>query len=155
MKYYYKYNILNKDIFIVSENEKIILVRDNYINEKGDINNETKLIERCHKQIEEYISGRRNTFDVEFELKGTKFQRKVYDALINVPYGETRTYKQISEIVNSPKASRAVGNACNKNPLLFLVPCHRVVGTNGDLTGFALGLDMKENLLEIEKVTLK
>ena len=151
MKFYYRYNILNKDIFIATENNKIILIRENYKPTKDDVNKETELIKKCYKEIKEYIEGKRKAFDFDFELKGTEFQKNVWDALQKIPYGETKTYKEIAEMVNSKNASRAVGNACNKNPLLILVPCHRVVGTNGTLTGFALGLDMKEKLLLIEK----
>ena len=85
--------------------------------------------------------------------KFTSFQLAVYSELLKIPYGKTRTYKQIAENIGKPKASRAVGNACNKNPFPFIIPCHRVVGSNGSLTGYAYGIDLKRKLLEFEKTT--
>lgn len=85
------------------------------------------------------------------EMKGTTFQQEVWDALLTIPYGETRTYKQIAEQIGRPKAVRAVGQALNRNPLPILFPCHRVIGSSGKLTGFAGGLTQKQRLLEIEK----
>lgn len=90
------------------------------------------------------------SFSVPIHLKGTDFQKKVWNELKNIPYGETRTYKEIAEKIGKPKASRAVGMACNKNPIVILVPCHRVVGTNGSLTGYAGGIELKKALLEAE-----
>ncbi|WP_214828235.1 methylated-DNA--[protein]-cysteine S-methyltransferase [Exiguobacterium algae] len=85
------------------------------------------------------------------EMNGTPFQQEVWDALLTIPYGETRTYKQIAEQIGRPKAVRAVGQALNRNPLPILFPCHRVIGSSGKLTGFAGGLSQKQRLLEIEK----
>lgn len=92
-----------------------------------------------------------NVLSKNRKQKITPFQLSVYNELVKIPFGETRTYKQIAEAIGKPKASRAVGNACNKNPFPFIVPCHRVLGSNGSLTGFAYGLDMKSNLLKFEK----
>lgn len=85
------------------------------------------------------------------ELKGTEFQKKVWKQLTYIPYGETRTYKEIAVAIGNPKASRAVGMANNKNPITIVVPCHRVVGSNGKMVGYAGGLDMKKKLLDLEK----
>lgn len=116
-----------------------------------DSNNEpSALSDLAYEQICGYLSGQRQTFDFPYELYGTEFQKKVWDALCRIPYGEVRTYKQIAEAVGNPKACRAVGMANNKNPMMIVVPCHRVVGTGGDLTGYAGGLDMKKALLELE-----
>ena len=93
----------------------------------------------------------RTKFSIPIELIGTEFQKKVWSSLKSIPYGKVNTYKQIAIKIGNEKASRAVGNACNKNPLLLLIPCHRVIGSNGSLTGFALGLEIKEQLLELEK----
>lgn len=101
-------------------------------------------------EIKEYFKGERREFSVPIHLKGTDFQKKVWNELKNIPYGETRTYKEIAEKIGKPKASRAVGMACNKNPIVILVPCHRVVGTNGSLTGYAGGIELKKALLEAE-----
>lgn len=111
---------------------------------------ETELIKEAAKQLFEYLDGSRKVFDVKLNPKGTEFQRKVWEALRAIPYGETRTYKQIAEAVGNPKASRAVGMANNKNPIMIFSPCHRVIGANGKLVGFACGLDVKEQLLQLE-----
>ena len=100
--------------------------------------------------IHEYFAGKRKHFEFELELNGTVFQRKVWQALMQIPYGKTCSYKDIALAIDSPKAVRAVGGANNKNPLLILIPCHRVVGTNGKLVGYAGGLDKKEYLLALE-----
>jgi methylated-DNA-[protein]-cysteine S-methyltransferase len=102
-------------------------------------------------QLKEYLAGERKEFDMQINPVGTEFQKKVWKALCSIPYGETRTYKQIAELIGNPKASRAVGMANNKNPIVVAVPCHRVIGANGKLVGYAGGLDIKEKLLELEK----
>lgn len=102
------------------------------------------------KQLEEYFSGGRKRFDLPVAPKGTPFQRRVWAALMDIPYGEIRTYAQIAEAVGKPKASRAVGAACRGNPVLVLIPCHRVVGSDGGLRGYAGGLDRKGQLLKLE-----
>lgn len=113
-------------------------------------NARSALSDLAFTQIREYLAGERKTFDFPYELYGTEFQKKAWNALRSIPYGETRTYKEIAAAVGSPKASRAVGMANHENPIWIAVPCHRVVGTNGKLTGYAGGLDMKEALLELE-----
>lgn len=116
-----------------------------------DVDNEhSSLSDLAFDQIREYLKGHRRTFDFPYELHGTEFQKKVWNALCQVPYGETRTYKEIASVVGNAKASRAVGMANNKNPLMVVVPCHRIVGTDGNLIGYAGGLDMKKALLELE-----
>jgi len=102
-------------------------------------------------QINEYLKGRRTDFDFPYELAGTEFQKRVWKELCHIPYGETRTYKQLAKTIGHPKASRAVGLANSKNPVAIAVPCHRVIGTNGSLTGYAGGLDMKKALLQLER----
>ena len=111
---------------------------------------ETRLIKEAHLQFSEYLKGERKEFDIPFRMKGTKFQKQVWTALCEIPYGETRSYKQIAEAIGNPKAVRAVGMANNRNPLLVVVPCHRVIGANGQLVGYAGGLDKKEFLLRLE-----
>ena len=108
------------------------------------------LLQKAEGQLREYFAGRRKTFDLPLRPEGTAFRKKVWQALTEIPYGTTRTYGQIAEAVGSPKAARAVGSACHNNPLLLLVPCHRVVGAGGSLTGFGLGIPVKEALLELE-----
>lgn len=103
-------------------------------------------------ELIEYLEGKRKVFSRTLVLKGTTFQKAVWDALIAIPYGETRSYQQIAEAVDSPKALRAVGQACHVNPIGIIVPCHRVIGKNGKLTGYAGGLDYKVLLLKHEKM---
>ncbi len=111
---------------------------------------QSPLMKITAKQLEEYLKGTRKSFDVKINPKGTEFQKKVWEALRAIPYGETRTYKQIAEAVGNPKASRAVGMANNKNPIICITPCHRVIGANNKLVGFACGLEVKEQLLRME-----
>ena len=103
------------------------------------------------KELEEYFQGKRKVFTVPCVHQGTDFQKRVWEALIQIPYGETRTYKEIAAAAGNPKASRAVGMANNRNPIPIIIPCHRVIGTNGSLTGYAGGLKVKEYLLKLER----
>ena len=112
---------------------------------------ETKLILRCKKQLDEFFAGKRKTFDLPLVPKGTEFQQKVWKALTEIPYGETRTYGEVAAAIGNPKAARAVGMANNKNPIGIIIPCHRVVGANGKLVGYAGGMEKKEFLLELER----
>ena len=109
------------------------------------------LLRRAKEEIDQYFRGQRKTFDIPIRLEGTAFQKKVWEALRQIPYGETRSYGEIAAAVGNPKACRAVGGANNKNPVLLLVPCHRVIGKNGSLVGFGCGLEAKQILLELEK----
>lgn len=123
--------------------------------EEVDVKNlnvsETDLIKKASIQLREYLNGERMAFDVLFNPEGTEFQKKVWKALCDIPYGETRSYKQVAEAVGNPKASRAVGMANNRNPLMIFIPCHRVIGSNGKMVGYAGGVHIKEHLLELEK----
>lgn len=109
------------------------------------------LVLQAEQQLYEYFKGLRKEFDLPLNPQGTVFQKKVWKALQEIPYGEVRTYGQIAKAVGCPKGARAVGMACHKNPILIMIPCHRVIGANGSLTGFGCGLDMKENLLNRER----
>ncbi len=109
-------------------------------------------INECKKQLLEYFDGKRKVFDLKLNPKGTEFQKKVWNELIKIPYGETKSYSEIAKNIGKPKACRAVGNANNKNPIVICIPCHRVIGKNGSLTGYACGIDKKEYLLNIEKI---
>ena len=102
------------------------------------------------KQLNEYFSGQRQVFDLPLDFEGTEFQQKVWQALLTIPFGETRSYKQIAEQIGNVKAVRAVGAANGKNPISIIAPCHRVVGANGKLVGFAGGLENKDILLKLE-----
>ncbi len=102
------------------------------------------------KQLKEYFAGKRTHFDIPYEFYGTAFQKSVWQRLSRIPYGERRSYAEIAKEIHSPKACRAVGAANGKNPISIIVPCHRVIGANGTLTGFAGGLKAKQFLLELE-----
>ena len=107
---------------------------------------------RCAAQeLREYFAGERTTFSFPMDGSGTPFQKSVWQALLEIPFGETRTYGEIAAAVNNPKGSRAVGMACNKNPIMIAVPCHRVVGAGGKLTGYAYGTELKQRLLDLEQ----
>jgi len=103
------------------------------------------------KQLDEYFAGKRKTFSVALDMRGTCFQKNVWEALVAIPFGETRSYGQLAQQLGNPRASRAVGAANGKNPVSIIVPCHRVIGSSGKLTGFAGGLDTKARLLELER----
>ncbi|MBR4953838.1 MAG: methylated-DNA--[Oscillospiraceae bacterium] len=113
---------------------------------------ETPLLLETKRQILEYFAGRRKSFDVPLCTQGTAFQKRVWDAMTQIPYGETRSYSQIAEQIGSPRACRAVGTACNRNPIAIIVPCHRVIGASGMLVGYEYGLDAKKYLLSLEKM---
>lgn len=150
--YYYTYQMKPGRITIAE--------KDGYISEVGFsdggdgkadwIWKETPLIAEAGKQLEEYFEGRRREFHLPLMPEGTAFQKKVWNALLTIPYGEVRTYGQIAEQVGNPKACRAVGMANHHNPIGIIIPCHRVIGRNGKLTGYAGGLDKKEWLLRME-----
>ncbi len=122
-----------------------------------DLKGSTRRIEILKEtifQIEQYFSGQRKVFDVPLVAHGTEFQLKVWEELKKIPYGKTCSYSDIAQRVENKKAVRAVGAANGKNPISILVPCHRVIGANGKLTGFAGGLDIKLKLLRVEKSLL-
>ena len=104
-----------------------------------------------YTQVNEYLTGRRKQFDVPLKYQGTQFQQSVWQELQKIPYGETRSYQEIAIGIGNEKAVRAVGQANNKNPIMIIIPCHRVIHKNGDITGFACGLEVKQYLLELEK----
>lgn len=152
---YFCYDTEIGTIKISEKDEKIIgLVFSDYKKE-NEIEKETDAIRKTYLQLKEYLSGKRKNFDIEIEMIGTEFQKKVWKELLNIPYGETRSYKDIAIAIGNGKACRAVGNANNKNPIAIIVPCHRVIGSNGSMTGYAGGLDIKEKLLKIEKYNIK
>ncbi len=107
--------------------------------------------EDIRQQILAYAEGKQKTFKVKLNPRGTDFQKRCWKELTGIPYGMTRTYQEIATIIGNPKASRAVGNANSLNPIPLIIPCHRVVGANGSLTGFAHGLEMKQDLIDLEQ----
>jgi methylated-DNA-[protein]-cysteine S-methyltransferase len=105
----------------------------------------------AEQQLEEYFAGKRKTFSVALDMRGTSFQKSVWAALLAIPFGETRSYGQLAKQLGNPQAMRAVGAANGRNPLSIVVPCHRVIGSSGKLTGFAGGLETKARLLGLEE----
>ncbi|MEQ8236328.1 MAG: methylated-DNA--[protein]-cysteine S-methyltransferase [Syntrophomonadaceae bacterium] len=114
---------------------------------------ETPLLKRASEQLIGYLAGELKAFKLPLAPQGTDFMRLVWEQLQKIPYGETRSYKQIAESVGSPRASRAVGQANHRNPIPIFIPCHRVIGSSGKLVGYGGGLPIKMFLLEIEKIT--
>lgn len=111
---------------------------------------ESDLMAFALSQLREYFSGARQTFDLPLDVRGTTFQKAVWSQVMRIPYGATVTYGDIAQLVGKPRASRAVGGAVGANPLPIVIPCHRVIGAGGALTGFGSGLDIKEMLLRLE-----
>ena len=116
---------------------------------------DTPLLREAEGQLIAYFEGRLRTFDLPVDLRGTPFQQAVWRALRDIPFGETRSYGEIARAVGNPRASRAVGMANNRNPISIIVPCHRVIGADGSLTGYGGGLDVKRFLLRLEGVGCK
>lgn len=129
------------ELAFVSEQENICI----------DMQNETSLLKKAYQQLMEYFEGERKVFSIPLEPKGTLFQQKVWYALRMIPYGETRSYKDIARLIGSSKACRAVGMANHRNPIAIMIPCHRVIGKNGSLTGYAGGIHYKQYLLDLER----
>ena len=151
LSYIYKYKIGN--IFIKTDENyvyNINIIDISSINKNFEYKKNI-IIEEVIKQLEEYFNGKRKTFELPINLKGTEFQKKVWNELQEIPYGQTRTYKDIAIKIGNPNASRAIGNANNKNPIAIIIPCHRVIGSNSKLVGYAGGIDKKFKLLELEK----
>lgn len=115
-------------------------------------NTATEIIKKAFLQLIEYLNGSRKRFDLKLEYTGTEFQLSVFDQLKGIRYGKTKTYKEIAHKINNPKSSLAIGKACGKNPIPIFIPCHRVIGSNGNLTGYSGGINIKKKLLEIEKI---
>jgi methylated-DNA-[protein]-cysteine S-methyltransferase len=148
---YYTYSLKKIKIVIAEENNAITGVYFGAEIPSGFIKTETPLIKKAAAQIEEYLNGKRKKFSLPLAMHGTPFQMDVWQALQSIPYGETRSYKEIAEFVNRPKAVRAVGMANHRNPISIIVPCHRVIGHDGSLTGYGGGLPLKRRLLELEQ----
>lgn len=151
------YNTPIGEIAISEFNDKITnlyLKADSVVKENYEIK-ETDIIKEAYKQLQEYFNGNRKGFSLPLNPSGTEFMKKVWKALEEIPYGETRSYKNIAETINHAKAYRAVGLANNKNPIPIFIPCHRVIGSDKKLVGYGGGLDIKEKLLKIESIDFK
>ncbi len=136
-------------IEIIGNEEEVVYIT--LVKDKLYPDNAIGEVLKAKNQIIEYLNKEREIFDINLRLDGTEFQKKAWNALIDIPYGETRTYKQQAEAVGNPNASRAVGGANNKNKLAIVIPCHRVVGANNKLVGYAGGIEIKEYLLALEQ----
>jgi len=152
--YYYSFNIgrvgiVDQDGFIV----ELLFVNSKRSDDYKEV--ETKLIKNAYSQLDEYFKGTRKTFDLPLNPNGTIFQKKVWNALLEVNYGELKSYKDVAVSIGNQKACRAVGLANNKNPIPIIIPCHRIIGSNGKLVGYALGLDMKQSLIDLEKSNVR
>lgn len=151
MKNIFYYETSIGKITIVDNGKCIIGMHFGKVNIEDSNVSETKLIKEAHKQLEEYLNKKRKEFELPLLPQGTEFQLKVWNALKEIPYGQTCSYKDIAIKVGNEKASRAVGMANNRNPIAIFIPCHRVIGANGKLVGYAGGLDIKEKLLDLER----
>ena len=140
-------------LLLMEENGALIKLSFRAEYREGEIRETPVLLEAKH-QLEEYFEGKRKVFDLPLKYEGTPFQHHVWDALRKIPYGEVRSYKEIAEAVGSPKAFRAVGQAVHNNPIALIVPCHRVIASDGSLGGFAAGPEMKMKILTLENVIL-
>jgi len=150
-KTYYSYETAFGELIIESDGNSITSIKTGNRKTSAGKGVADHPTDKAAKQLDEYFAGKRACFDVPLNPHGTAFQRVVWQALCYIPYGETRSYKQIAQIIGNPNACRAVGMANNKNPVWIMIPCHRVIGANGNLTGYGGGLEMKQKLLELEK----
>ena len=137
---------------LVEENEALTGLHFGALPPAGAETNPYPLLREAVRQLEEYFEGQRKEFDLPLAARGTPFQLRVWAALRQIPYGETRTYADIAAAVGCPRGFRAVGMANNKNPIAIITPCHRVIGKGGALMGFGGGLEIKQKLLELEEV---
>ena len=144
-----KYQFENISLYLVATETHLINIQ--FTQPQKALLQTTELLSMATIQLDEYFQGKRTTFSLPFKLTGTPFQLAVWKELQNIPYGQTTSYKEIAQKINKPKACRAVGMANNKNPLPIIIPCHRVIGSNGKLIGYAGGLKLKNYLLELEK----
>lgn len=149
MKYSTSYETLLGRLWLAEENGAITELSFSPVPNAEE--RETPLLKRAAEQLTEYFEGKRLSFDLPLDARGTAFQKSVWSALLDIPYGETCSYKDIAAAVGNEKACRAVGMANNKNPIAIIVPCHRVVGADGSLIGYGGGLDIKHALLDFEK----
>lgn len=148
MFYSCKYQFENISLYLVAAETHLINIQ--FTQPQKALLQTTELLSMATIQLDEYFQGKRTTFSLPFKLTGTPFQLAVWKELQNIPYGQTTSYKEIAQKINKPKACRAVGMANNKNPLPIIIPCHRVIGSNGKLIGYAGGLKLKNYLLELE-----
>ena len=152
MKYYKEINTVLGKIRILEENEKVIKLEINpKEKEKEAFLKDTPFLINVANQLDEYFSGKRKQFSLQTKQEGTTFQQKVWKELEKIPYGKTMTYGEIAKRIGNPKATRAVGMANHENQIPIIIPCHRVIGSNGKLVGYALGLRYKTKTIGLRK----
>ena len=147
-KSYYKSPIGNLEI--ICQNDELLSLKIRNDIEAESI--ETDFIKNIKNQLNEYFSGQRQNFDIKINYKGTEFQKLVWKELQKIPYGKTKSYSEIAIALGKPNTQRAVGSACNKNPIMLIIPCHRVISKNGNIGGFVYGNIVKQKLLELENI---
>lgn len=138
----------NISLEIITENDKLKGI--NFVESYKEKTEDDSFQKEIKKELMEYFEGKRKVFEIPLEVEGTEFQKKVWTEMAKIPFGEKISYGELAEKSGCPKGARAVGLACNKNKIPIIIPCHRVVGKNGNLTGFAGGLDIKAQLLKLE-----
>ena len=136
-------------IKITGKNNTILEIK--FVNEYKEVQSVPKYLKKCKNQLIEYFEGKRKNFDIKIKLSGTEFQINVWKELMKIPYGTTITYKELAKRVGLPKGYRAVGNANNKNKIAIIIPCHRVILSNGRIGGYESGVDKKNYLIDFEK----
>ncbi len=133
---------------IICKNESLTSLK--LVQNKDKSDKETVLTAKIKMQLDEYFTKKRKKFDIDISPEGTDFQKKVWAELLQIPYGKTKNYSKIAENIGNKNAQRAIGSACNKNPIMIIIPCHRVISKNGKLGGFAYGNSVKQALLDLE-----
>ncbi len=152
MRYYIKYISPVADLYLVEERGQLVEISFYQPEHREEMKEKrTELLEEVERQLQEYFAGRLQHFDLPLHPQATEFQKKVWKALMSIPYGETRSYGEIAKQIGNEKAVRAVGGANHVNPISIVIPCHRVIGKNGSLTGYGGGLKIKETLLTLER----
>lgn len=149
---YYVYAMPQGRMTIVDSGGAVVRIGFGVLDVEGSALSPTALTNEAATQLMEYFAGKRRTFSLPLAPKGTPFQKEVWQALSSIPYGQTRSYADIAAQVGRPKAFRAVGMANNRNPIPIVIPCHRVVGSSGDMVGYAYGTKIKRYLLELEGI---
>jgi len=139
------------DLLLIADEQGLVRVEFPPASPPDDAQRDDRRLAPAIRQLDEYFSGKRKTFDLPISLRGTPFQLEVWSSLVRIPYGATRTYAEIAKSIGRPSATRAVGAANGANPIPIIVPCHRVIGSNGSLTGFGGGIDVKRWLLDFER----
>jgi len=152
-KFYGYYNSPIGILEIIASEDAIISAM--FVEEIGESSGETEILKEAIKQFYEYFNGTRKDFNIKYEIRGTEFQKKVWQVLVEIPYGVTLSYKELANKIGNEKASRAVGKANSKNIISIIIPCHRVIGADKSLTGYSGGLHRKRWLLDFESENSK